>query len=199
MRRGWVSGSWWALVLAATACHRDARPAADRRPASASVDSTLGEPASDDEARSAARFTQAFYDWYARQGEKFEVALKASPAVFAPELLAAMRADVAAQARNRDDVVGLDWDPFLATQDPCDPYRVDRTTRRGDTILVAVTGTCADRQPRPGPDVIAEVGRFEAHWVFLDFRHAGDAGSLAQDLANLRRERAADSARARGR
>ena len=151
--------------------------------------------AADSAAQSAAQFTQAFYDWYRRHADRFETAIRDKPAVFAPELLTAMRADIQAQARSPDYIVGLDWDPFLATQDPCEPYRVGQVTRRGDTILVAVKGMCTDMEPREGPDVIAEVGGSAAHWVFLNFRHVRDRGSLLQDLSDLRQARESDSVR----
>ena len=173
------------------ACRKASPPSTETRAAIA--DSTLGAPAADSEARSAVLFAQAFYDWYARHGDEYEVAVRDSPSFFAPTLLEAMRTDIAAQARSPGEIVGLDWDPFLATQDPCDPYRVGRATRRGDTILLAVKGMCTDMQPRARPSVIAELGRSKGRWVFLDFRHVGDAGSLLQDLAALRQGRTSDS------
>ncbi len=189
------SGRWRLaslLWLAALACHKEAPPGA--QPGSRiAVDSSLGVPASDSASRSAARFAQEFYDWYAHQGENAAAALRDRPALFAPVLLAALRGDVAASAKNPDEVVGLDWDPFLNTQDPCNPYRVGQVTRRGDTILVAVKGQCPDTAPHAGPDVIAELGQVSGGWAFLDFRHAADRGSLLQDLATLRQGR--DSAR----
>jgi len=175
-------------ALGTAACHR--APGPDARKASAAADSTLGAPAADTAAASATRFAQAFYDWYRARGDEFEGAVRDSPAAFEPSLLQAIKADLEAQARSPDEVVGLDWDPILNTQDPCDPYRVQGTTRRGDTVLVSVQGTCADREPQVGPDVIAEIGRDGGRWVFLDFRHGGDAGSLRQDLLRLQEGRA---------
>jgi hypothetical protein len=175
------------------ACRKASPPST--RTNAAIADSTLGTPAADSEAQSAVLFAQGFYGWYARHGDRYEAAVRDSPSFFAPVLLEAMRADIAAQARRPGEIVGLDWDPFLATQDPCDPYRVGRAARRGDTILVAVKGMCTDMQPRTGPDAIAELGRSKRRWVFVDFRHGGDSGSLLQDLAALRQGRASDSAR----
>jgi hypothetical protein len=172
----------------APACRRQ-QPSTSRQTAVVAADSTLGAPAADSTAHMAARFAQRFYDWYARQGERFDVAVRDSPAFFALQLLRDIRADVEASARSPGEIVGLDWDPFLGTQDPCNPYRVGETTRRGDTVLVPVKGMCTDRNPTPGPDVIAEL-RFEnGRWTFVDFRHVGDAGSLVHDLAKLREAR----------
>jgi len=196
-RPGRLAASILVAALVAAACHK--APGPNARTAVAAADSTLGTPATDSAARSAAQFTQGFYDWYRARGDVFEAAVHDSPAALEPGLLQAIREDLEAQSRSPDEVVGLDWDPFLNTQEPCDPYRVQGTTRRGDTVLVSVKGTCADREPQVSPDVVAELGRLGGRWVFLDFRHGADAGSLRQDLARLRAERAgdADSSRAR--
>jgi len=185
------------LVLAVVlvmACHREAPAGSEAHPGVASQDSTLGAPAPDSAAQSAARFVQAFYEWYKRTGDRYEVAVRDSSGFFDAVLLGAMRLDLAAQAGSPDAVSGLDWDPFLAAQDPCDPYQVTGTTRRGDTILVAVNGMCTDRQPQSRPDVVAEVRRVGSRWVFVDFRHVEDRGSLLQDLKALRETRGADTA-----
>jgi len=181
------------LVLA---CHREPPAASERSTGEASRDSTLGAPAPDSAAQSAARFVQAFYEWYKRTGDQYEVAVRDSAGFFAPALLSAMRLDLSAQSASPGEVSGLDWDPFLATQDPCDPYQVTGTTRRADTILVAVNGMCTDRPPQVQPDVIAEVRRVGGRWMFVDFRHVGDSGSLLQDLKALRDARGPDTARA---
>jgi hypothetical protein len=174
-------------------CHQ-AQPSSGGKPG-VPAGSTSAALAPDSSTLSAARFAQAFYDWYARQGERFEAAVRDSPAVFAPVLLQAMRADIEAQARDSQEIVGLDWDPFLATQDPCNPYRVGSSTRRGDTILVSVKGACPGMERPDTPDVVAEVGQVEGRWVFLDFRHVADSGSLLRDLAELRQSREGSRAR----
>ena len=185
------------LFLTPLGCHREASPTTQRAATTEAADVSLGVPANDSIARTAGQFTQAFYDWYAGVGERSDVAVRARPSGFAPQLLEALRLDFAAQSKNPDEIVGLDWDPFLDTQDPCNPYRVGQITRRGDTILVAVKGLCTDAAPHAGPDVIAEVGQAKGRWVFLDFRHVGDRGSLLQDLAALRQGRDSEPSRPR--
>ena len=79
------------------------------------------EPRRDDPARS---FVQTFYGWYApmaakaTRGPAFALAIQRKPACFSPQLLQALADDAAAQAKVSDDVVGLDFDPFLYSQDP---------------------------------------------------------------------------------
>jgi hypothetical protein len=43
---------------------------------------------------------------------------------FESGLLAALKEDVAAQAAAKGEIVGLDFDPFLNTQDPAESYEV---------------------------------------------------------------------------
>jgi hypothetical protein len=178
------------LVVTAPGCRRD-EP--EKLPAHSVTsvpdeDTTLGTLITDSLAHSAARFTQQFYVWYRQRNDRMDRAITEGAAFFSPELLAALRADEAASARSQE-VVGLDWDPFTASQDMCDPYTVGRTTRRGDTVLVAVKGMCRDMAPKPGPDVIAELRRAGASWVFVNFRYVSPVRNLLADLDTLRRER----------
>ena len=151
----------------------------------AGTDTSLGIAAHDSAALDAAHFTQAFYDWYAAQGQNLERAVAQKPAVFAPELLRDLRIDIAAQAKSPDEIVGLEYDPFTASQDPCNPYKAGSVTRRADTLLVAISGTCDTTRPA----LFAELRRNGAAWQFVDLRHVGEAGSLLGELAQLREER----------
>jgi len=179
------------LWLSALGCRKEAAPGA-QRPSQNRVDSSMGIPISDSTSRSAARFTQEFYDWYATINDRDDQAVRDQPSLFAPELLAAVHAQFASPAKSLDE--RYDGLMFLSgTQETCSPYRVQHVARRGDTVLVAVKGVCADTQDF---DVIAELGRLRGRWVFLDFRRSDDSTSLLQDLASLRQWR--DSVR-RGR
>jgi hypothetical protein len=170
------------------ACHRS--PASGEASGVAPPDSAPAATSADSVASSAVRFVESFYAWYQASGERFETAVRDSPAVFDRPLLEAMQVDLEAQARHPEEVVGLDWDPFLAAQDPCNPYRAQQAARRQDTILVSIRGMCPDREAAAAPDVVAELRWLRGRWVFTDFRHGSDSGSLMQDLAELRRARA---------
>ena len=170
-------------LLAALACHSGAQRSTSGR--TAQVDSsgaTLVEATGTD---SAARFAWAFYDWYVRLGAPFD-SIWGKRALFSPELFQALRADADAQAKDSEYIVGLDWDPFVNSQDPCPRYRIGPSAQHGTHSLVPVTGTCeSDSQP----DAVAELGRQGGGWVFVNFRHGADSGSLLSDLARLRRDR----------
>ncbi len=153
----------------------------------------IGEPpaalATDSAAEAGAAFTQAFYDWYAEHHTSLEDAVRLRPEVFAPGLLRALQADIAAARRNPGEVVGLDWDPFTGSQDPCLPMKVDLVTRRADTLLVMMRGQCTDQPSRSSPDAIPELLPSGRGWTFVDIRHGADRGTLLQDLAQLRASR----------
>ena len=179
-------------ILAILACNH---PSPDVSRDVAQNDAVVEARASDSVTEAARHFTQAFYDWYGQHDNRLETAVASQAGLFAPELLEALSIDLQAQADNPGEIVGLDWDPFTASQDPCNPYRVDSVTRRGDTALVAVRGMCTDAAPRATPDAIAEVSRSASGWIFVNFRYPDRPETLLDDLATLRAARQADSVR----
>lgn len=126
---------------------------------------------------SASRFVQDFYDWYtpiALKGEDTtsEIALKARPINFSPELTQSLHADSLAQAKAADEVDGLDFDPFLYSQDPDEDYRVTKVAAQGKEYLVEVRPVFEGKVD-PATAVTAEVAGTEGHWYFVNFRYPG--------------------------
>lgn len=74
-------------------------------------------------------FAQAFYNWYvpiAFHGYRDSTdVLRHRPLVLTRELRTALREDAAADARSRDPG-GINFDPFLFSQDPCERHRRQR-------------------------------------------------------------------------
>jgi hypothetical protein len=128
------------------------------------------------EADSARRLVQHFYDWYlphaANPGER-DMILEAAthgPLPFDPELVRWLRIDSTAQARAKGEVDGLDSDPYLHAQDPCDVYSVQSAAATAaHTFMVSVLGHggCA---PHKRPDVVVEIGHRAGRWTILEFR-----------------------------
>ena len=150
-------------------------------------------PRPDPALSSATRFVEAFYAWYvpvALKGRGLQVATGDSAALFAPALVSALRADGEAQAKNPDEIVGLDGDPFLDAQDFCEAYHAGVARREGASLLVDVHGTCT-RHTDGQPDVVAELSGRDSAWTFVNFRYPGRASDLLKDLDELRREREA--------
>lgn len=85
------------------------------------------------------QFATEFYDWYMKayaNSHRFDVILAAKELGMAltPELLQALKQDREAQLRDESGyIVGLDFDPFLAVQDPCDRYEVRKVVKRGES------------------------------------------------------------------
>ena len=133
---------------------------------------------------------QQFYDWYVPASEKdkdmsgVEMALKEKPDAFSPELLKALQDDLAASAKDPDEVVGLDFDPFLNSQDPCEKYQAGKVTREGDTYQVEVFSHCPGEESVK-PALIAELKLDKRRWIFVDFIYPADEGTPQEDLLTI--------------
>jgi hypothetical protein len=138
-------------------------------------------------------FVQGFYRWYvpiALKDNKVpasDIALKKRPAAFGAELLKALREDSEAAANAPGEIVGIDWDPFLDSQDPDDDYEVGRIVKKGETYRADIHGVESGKKSTE-PDVIAEVGKENGHWVFLDF-YSTDGTGLRAALKSLKEDR----------
>ena len=129
-------------------------------------------------------FVQGFYSWYVPHalsdsaGSAWEFAIKEKSSAFSPQLVQALRRDSAAQAKTTSEIVGLDFDPFLAAQDPCENYEVGRITQRVESYLVDIYGVCSGKKHEK-PDVIAELQHKNGHWLFVNFHYPQDRNLLA--------------------
>lgn len=120
------------------------------------------------------RAVQAFYDWYTPRAAKprgVDMVMRAAthgPLAFDPELVKWLRIDSTARARTKDEVNGLDGDPYFNAQDPCDRYTVESVRSQGSRYLVDVVGHggCAAHK---NPDVIVVVGRTGGKWIVTEF------------------------------
>lgn len=135
-----------------------------------------------------------FYAWYAPMAQRDPGpdmrAVRERPALFSPQLVRALRADSIATAQGGEEIDGLDGDPFLNAQDPCERYQPIRTRRAGQVYLVEVLGSggCAVHQT---PDVIVQVTFRDGSPVFTNFLYSRKRGddllSLLKRLAEQRR------------
>jgi hypothetical protein len=126
-------------------------------------------------------FVRQFYAWYVPRTQSensipaYEFALQHKKAVFTPILYSALKDDFEAAAKVSDEIVGLDFDPFLNTQEPCERYTVGKTIRNGDSYWVEVYGICAGKK-NGKPDVWPEVVHVNGHWLFANFHYEHQAG-----------------------
>ncbi len=151
------------------------------------------DPPPDPELTSAVGFVAGFYDWYvprAKQGTGWPLVIHDSAHLFAAALLDDLRSDADAQASSPNAIVGLNGDPFLDAQDFCEVYKVGAAQREGSSVVVEVHGDCPGERGN-APDVVAELNRSDAGWVFVNFRYPQYNSDLVQVLRQLRRLREA--------
>jgi hypothetical protein len=143
------------------------------------------------------KFSQAFYDWYLpftqrkTQQPALYVVLQRKPEAFSPDLLRALKIDSEASARAQGELVGLDFDPFVGSQDPADHYEARGVSWQGDRCSVEVWGASrTDTAAKSGkPDAVAEVRLVRGHWEFQNFRYPELGSNLMSVLAELVQER----------
>jgi hypothetical protein len=137
-------------------------------------------------------FVGQFYAWYVPRTlsgnsiPAYEFTLKNKKAVFTPSLFEALKDDFDASAKVRDEIVGLDFDPFLNTQDPCDRYEIGKAVQKGDSYRVEVYGICSGKRSEK-PDVWPEVVRANGHWLFANFHyeHQAKENPASDDLLGI--------------
>ena len=137
-------------------------------------------------------FVQEFYNWYVsialndNAGPAWNSALKSRKCAFNPELFRALKEDSDAQAK-ASDLVGLDFDPFLNSQDPCESYQVGSSTQKGSEYQVDVYANCSGKKTDV-PSVVAVLVRKGGQWRFVNFEYP-DRGDLLSNLRVLRDDR----------
>lgn len=149
-------------------------------------------PAKDAKTPSAQVFVQGFYDWYVGQAKQsnpnlIDAALAGKRWPMSEAIQTALKADEVAQAKTPDDIVGIDFDPFLAAQDECWPYKTGKVTEMAGKTHVEVFGHCGKMHPDL-PDVIAELEQHDGKWVFVNFIYPGDPGQPDGDLLKTLKE-----------
>src|SRR5512142_2514231 len=144
-------------------------------------------------AQAAQSFVQEFYDWYLARGlddapgASWRHVRNERASSFSPGLLHALDEDAAAQAAVRGVTVGLDFDPFLASQDPDDHYQAGEAVQEGTAFLVSVHAVRHGRRVAETA-VVAEVERPSGHWRFIDFKYP-QGRELLSMLESLRAAR----------
>lgn len=149
--------------------------------------------ATDDSCR---KFVQNFYGWYLPRAKKYrsgpasDLVLKYRSRTLSHELFSQLKADSEAQAKS-DEIVGLDFDPFLSAQDDgFERCTAGKVTVKALRYLVEVTcvypGANADRAK-----IIPELEFRGTQWLFLNFHYQIDAKEfdLLTLLKQLREER----------
>jgi hypothetical protein len=139
------------------------------------------------------KFVQEFYDWYNAISHKNnqlspdQRAIREQAHIFSADLIEALNEDYRASVKHPEEIVGLDWDPFLCSQELEDRYEAGAVKKQGKNYLVEVYGVTAGKKNRE-PNVIAEVSRSKGHFIFVNF-HSPHGGDLLSDLKKLKESR----------
>ena len=131
-------------------------------------------------------FLQTFYSWYTPIALKenslpaVDITLKKKAGVFSQTLYAALTEDSDARKKQSGYSAGLDFDPFLATQDPCDEYEVGNVTHEGNEVKAEVYAVCEGKK-RADPDIEVALSRKGGQWIIDNFYYP-PYGATGRDL-----------------
>lgn len=132
---------------------------------------------------------QSFYDWYlpraSRSGDFYSTVLKTKTQWFSPILLQALKQDYAASQANPNEVVGLDFDPFLNSQDPSPKFKVTNAKVQGTKCSAEVHGITDGVS---NEEVHPELSFVNGNWKFVNFRYE-QGSDLMSMLKLLKTER----------
>ena len=139
--------------------------------------------------KSPREFVQEFYKWYVPKAlnskitRAWDAALKYKSAAFGYELAQLLREDSAAQAKC-EELIGIDFDPFLNTQDPTIGYEVGeikQNDKHYQADIYSVESGKRNEKSRVSADIVENQG----YWVFVNFLYS-DGGDLLKILKTPR-------------
>src|ERR1700761_2569522 len=93
-------------------------------------------------------FAQSFFDWYCDQIRDLRTVnmpalIRAKRDLFTTEFYSYLRAEADAQAKSTE-VVDIDMDYFLVSQDPCGKYLAQAPVQEGRVYSVEMRGVCVN-------------------------------------------------------
>ncbi len=137
-------------------------------------------------------FVQGFYNWYLKQlsheseGPAFNQALQYRRQVFSRSLFQALKEDYEAQSKVSGVIVGIDFDPFLASQDPAERYVVGKIVIKAGSYWVGIHAIRDDEKSQK-PELYAEAVIKDGQWLFINFHYSQN--DLLRILKRWREER----------
>jgi len=141
-----------------------------------------------------AQFVQKFYDWYLatenaqmKAGSKEsaeEVALREKQSNFSPALVKGLKEDRAAAKKNSGEIVGLDFDPFLNSQESPSRCVVGKVTSKDGHYRVEVF-VILEKKKSAKPDVTPELVFEKGHWVFTNFHYGSSSIPANENLVSV--------------
>jgi hypothetical protein len=143
---------------------------------------------------------QGFYDWYfdrlnrqskgQSKASTLDDVVRLKPELLSAQLRQMLKEDRAAASKNADEIVGLDFDPYINAQDWEGKYSVESATVNGGTCRASVWGTDAGKKREMvDPELESDKGT----WVFVNFHYPGSPDARNENLiamlAGLREDR----------
>jgi hypothetical protein len=145
-------------------------------------------------------FVQGFYDWYVSPVKRDKQhpmgnldvgdVLQIKPRLFSVKLLSLLKEDRDIQARNPGYITGLEFDPFLNSQDPSPKFQVQSVSLKDGVCRAVVWGLDdGKRREEVEPELTSKYGT----WGFVNFHYPGTTRpsdeNLIGQLNMLREER----------
>jgi hypothetical protein len=137
-------------------------------------------------------FVQDFYDWYLKiytadnKVPAAKIAMEKQPGIFSSELFQALENDFKAQALATDGISGIDFDPFLDSQDAPSSYKVIKTVVDSSGCVAEVRGVGPDwrhkGQKLYAPRIKVMLRYRSRKWVVVNFRYFNRENSSTDNL-----------------
>lgn len=142
--------------------------------------------------KSCKEVVQEFYAWYVPRAlnedevSASDIAIKQKSILFSTDLLKALTEDADERSKAKGEIVGLDFDPFLNTQDPSKNYMVGDITQKGNRCWVNIYGVWSGKR-RASPDVVPELALINNKWQFVNFHYGKSKRSRDENLVEILR------------
>lgn len=139
------------------------------------------------------QFVQSFYDWYAFKNKEngegdikgSDVVLKQRKDLLDATLYKALQEDERASAKSPGEIVGLDFDPFVAANGLIyAKYQTGPATKSGANYRIPVYGVEKGKR-LPKVVVEAEVASQSGHYVFTNFHYGKSEIKQNENLINV--------------
>ena len=129
-------------------------------------------------------FVQTFYNNYAAKMRKGTNPSYDNPN-FSRELVRQLKEDELASSKVKDEIVGLDFDPVLATNaEPAEKYIVEKVTTHGDSFWVDVYGVYSGKKSEK-PIVQPELHKLNQKWIITNFHYEKSKIPTNDDLLSV--------------
>ena len=139
--------------------------------------------------QSCSAFTQDFYNWYVSVGHQqhndkaaAEILVEQKPDVLGGALLKALKEDFEVQRRSEGEIAGIDFDPFLNSQDPSSRFIVENVVVKNGDCLATVRGVeSGQKYERVTPELMW-VG---ALWKIENVHYEKSQSAVNENLLSL--------------